>query len=260
MEDAPVLSRIWIYPIKSLDGVSVESATITAGGSLTMDREFALVDKAGKVVNAKRTAKIHQVRSQFDLPQRLVMLSSPDQQSQTFSLDRDRASIAVWLSDFFGFEIRLVQNQITGFPDDLQASGPTIISEATLATTAGWFEGITTDDMRSRLRTNLEVTGVPAFWEDCLFSEPLIQQDFQIDKVIMRGTNPCQRCVVPMRDQKTGELWPRFKNVIAESRQTSLPDWSDKDMFNHYYRLAVNTKIEANEQGKRLTVGASVRV
>ena len=101
MDSSPILSRIWIYPIKSLDGVSVDSAIIAPGGSLTMDREFALIDDGGKFVNAKRTAKIHQVRSQFNLPQRLVTLSSPSQDPQTFHLDGDRDALGHWFSEFF---------------------------------------------------------------------------------------------------------------------------------------------------------------
>jgi uncharacterized protein len=63
----PTLEKITIYPIKSLDGTSVNSAQISPGGALIFDRRWAIVDGDGKVVNAKRTAKIHQLRSQFDL-------------------------------------------------------------------------------------------------------------------------------------------------------------------------------------------------
>ncbi len=258
MDTSPILSRIWIYPIKSLDGVSVDSAVITPGGSLAMDREFALVDEAGKFVNAKRTAKIHQVRSQFKLPQRQVTLSCPGQNPQTFHLDGDREAMGHWFSEFFGFGVKLIQDCNTGFPDDLKASGPTIISEATLTTTASWFEGMTVDEMRSRLRTNLEVSGVPSFWEDRLFSAPLIETGFKIGDVVVRGSNPCQRCVVPTRDQRTGKSWPGFQKTLVQKRQATLPHWSDPQSFNHYYRLAVNTRISDSEQGKVVSIGSEI--
>lgn len=255
----PKLSGIWIYPIKSLDGISVQSAKISPGGSLEMDREFALVDAAGKFVNAKRTAKIHRVRSQFNLPQRQVTLSSPDHSAQSFDLDHEREAIAAWFSDFFGFTVRLECNTQTGFPDDLKAGGPTMISEATLATTAGWFDNLSVDDMRSRLRTNLEVSGVPPFWEDRLYSETLIQTGFQIGEVNIIASYPCQRCIVPTRDQLTGEPLAPFQKTIIRHRKSSLPTWANPQMFNHYYRLAINTQNLTTETGKVLRVGTSLK-
>ncbi len=60
------LSRIMIYPIKSLDGVVVKTSRITEGGILQFDRVYALVDEAGAYVNAKRTPHIQLLRTTFD--------------------------------------------------------------------------------------------------------------------------------------------------------------------------------------------------
>jgi uncharacterized protein YcbX len=61
-----VLRQIILYPIKSLDGVVVERARLTAGGILEHDRVYAIVDDAGAYVNGKRTARVHALRSEFD--------------------------------------------------------------------------------------------------------------------------------------------------------------------------------------------------
>jgi uncharacterized protein len=66
----PHLSKILVYPIKSLDGVEVSQAQILEGGALANDREFAMFDEAGKYVNAKRTEKIHGLRSRSALKDR----------------------------------------------------------------------------------------------------------------------------------------------------------------------------------------------
>ena len=130
----PTLTQIIIYPIKSLAGVSVKSAEISPGGTLEFDRRWAIVDSLGKIVNAKRTAKIHQLRSQFDLRLGSISLQSlADNTTETFSLTTELAHLTDWLSEFFGFPISLIENATTGFPDDLNAYGPTIISTATLA-------------------------------------------------------------------------------------------------------------------------------
>ncbi len=60
------LCQIEIFPIKSLDGVAVEEARITPGGILEHDRVYAIMDRDGKVVNGKRTARVHQLRCAFD--------------------------------------------------------------------------------------------------------------------------------------------------------------------------------------------------
>src|SRR5260221_7990325 len=62
----PRLHRITIYPIKSLDGVSVDQVAVLPSGSLAGDRRFALLDRDGKFVNGKRTAAVHQIRACYD--------------------------------------------------------------------------------------------------------------------------------------------------------------------------------------------------
>jgi MOSC domain-containing protein len=68
------LGRIFIFPIKSLDGVSLESARVTGGGILENDRAYAIYDADGKVVNGKRTARVHELRCAFDPQIREVRL------------------------------------------------------------------------------------------------------------------------------------------------------------------------------------------
>ena len=66
------LGRITIYPIKSLDGVDVESVAVLPNGALENDRRFALVDADGHYVNGKRTAAVHRIRAAYDLTQMTV--------------------------------------------------------------------------------------------------------------------------------------------------------------------------------------------
>ena len=251
----PTLSRILLFPIKSLDGVSVQQARVLQGGSLEYDREFAIVDSQGRLVHGKRTTKIHQLRSQFHLSQRMVIISVQGNDPQTFSLDRDQRALTQWLSEFFGFDVKLQQNQVTGFPDDQQSPGPTIISTATLATLSSWFSQITLESMRLRFRTNLEFSETLPFWEDSLYVSQSEGQSFSVGQVVVQGINPCQRCVIPTRDQITGEVTSKFQKTLVTHRQASLPEWTDKKVFTHYYRIAVNTRIPDSEVGKILKVG-----
>jgi uncharacterized protein len=238
------ISRITIFPIKSLDGIVVDRAMVLASGALQYDREFALVDEAGKFVNGKRTNDIHKIRSTFDLDRRLVTLNlEGDNHLQIFSLERDRADLEDWFSNYFGFIIKLIQNTTLGFPDDTNSPGPTIISTATLAELTGWFDGLDIAEIRNRFRTNIELDTDISFWEDSLFSTADRVKKFSISTVEFEGINPCQRCIVPTRNTFDGTVYSNFQKIFANKRQETLPDWVEKSRFNHFYRLAVNTRL-----------------
>jgi uncharacterized protein len=260
----PTLTQIIVYPIKSLDGKIVNQSKISSGGTLEFDRRWAIVDEKGKVVNAKRTAKIQQLRSQFnffDLNRRLKISLQTGNNSiiYTFCLTTELSELALWLSSFFGFPVSLIENTVVGFPDDLKAYGPTIVSTATLEKVCSWFPELNLVEVRQRFRTNLEISDVPAFWEDCLFGAPGTVAKFQLGNIQLHGINPCQRCIVPTRNSLTGEISPKFQQIFSQQRQQTLAakvnDWSGLMRFNHFYRLAVNTQIPLIEAGKFLNTG-----
>jgi uncharacterized protein len=252
----PTLDRITIYPIKSLDGVMVTSAEISAGGALMFDRRWAIVDEDDKIINAKRTPKIQQLRSQFNLEVGSIDIWTVNGSiTHSFSLHTELPALAKWLSEFFGFSVTLIQNAVNGFPDDPDAYGPTIVSTMTLETICTWFPDLNLDEVRRRFRTNLELGGVPAFWEDRLFTIPGAIVDFRLGDVQFQGINPCQRCIVPTRDSLTGTVTTKFQQRFNQQRQDTLPDWVNPTRFNHFYRLAVNTQIPVAEAGKLLNIG-----
>jgi uncharacterized protein YcbX len=255
----PRLTRIDIYPIKSLDGLPVQTAQVLPSGALQHDRGLALFDVSGRVVNGKRTPKIHQVRSRFgeDVSQVTLWIQDSDQR-QTFHLDRDRAGLEDWFSHYFQQTVMLGQNTNMGFPDDTDSPGPTVISTATLQAVADWYE-LSLENTRQRFRSNLEIDGVPAFWEDRLFSASGAPVPFQIGSVTFQGINPCQRCVVPTRDPDTGDAIAGFQKRFIEQRLATLPEGVARSRFNHFFRLAVNTQASRPKQGQ-LTVGDVLRV
>jgi uncharacterized protein YcbX len=253
------LSRITIYPVKSLDGLSLSRARILASGAIEHDRTFALVDEQGKFVNGKRNPKVHRLRSRFDFAERVLTLCVQDTEEEaSFRLDTEREALNAWLSTYFDRAVTIVEDAAAGFPDDAEASGPTVISTATLQTVASWFPGLDEESIRLRFRANLEIGGVPAFWEDRLFAEAGSVVPFRIGDVLFEGTNPCQRCVVPSRDPCTGEVFPHFQEILARKRKESLPSWSTPSRFNHFYRLSCNTRVPISEAGKGLCVGDQV--
>ena len=257
------LARITIYPIKSLDGVEVDEAALLSGGALEHDRRWALYDRKG-AVNGKRTAAIHRLRASVDLAAATLALTvgAEAQAARVFDLAGDRAPLTAFLRDYFELDesVQLSENVSGGFPDDLEAAGPTVVSAATLKCVAGWFAGLTVDEVRRRFRPNLEIDGVEPFWEDRLFAAADQVVRFQLGDAVLEGVNPCQRCVVPTRDSFTGQAADQFAKQFAARRQESLPPWAARARFDHFYRLAVNTRAPRGAARCRIRVGAPLAI
>lgn len=253
------VGRISIFPIKSLDGLAVESARFTAGGILENDRVFAIYDAEGKVVNGKRTPRIHELRSAFDPEIREIRLWPNGQTPQQFQLDAP-APLETWLSDFFGFPVFLKHESEKGFPDDREAFGPTIVSEASLRAVQSWFSEMTLESARRRFRTNLELIGEKPFCEDELFGAPGELKPFKIGGVSFFGHNPCQRCVVPTRDPDSAQPTAEFQKKFMQLRKENLPPWANAQRFNHFYRFAINTSVPPTEAEKQIHIGDEVNI
>jgi uncharacterized protein YcbX len=261
-ENEAFLSRILIFPIKSLDAVEVAQARVLASGALEHDRTWGLFDATGKFVNGKRYAAVHRLRSQVDLEMSSVTLRDDSGRGlggRTFSLDRDGDCLESWLREYFGFPVAVQRNADLGFPDDTDSPGPTVISLATLAEIGRWFD-LPIEEVRARFRTNIEIAGVPAFWEDRLFGPAGTVVRFRVGDAVFDGINPCQRCIVPPRNPLTGVLDDTFVRRFTELRNRTLPCWSARERFNHFYRVAINTRPHGDQDGKLLRVGDRIEI
>jgi uncharacterized protein YcbX len=265
----PILTDIRLYPIKSLDPISVSSAAIGPSGGLALDRAWALYSVDGRWVNGKRTPAIHLIRADYSPELTSVTLSVPGDRrhipTRTFDFPHAHEDAAEWFSVFFEQQI-LVRYCANGFPDDPIANGPTIISSSSLRGICEWFPDISLDDMRLRFRTSLEIDAspadiargysLPAFWEDRLFGKDersVIR--FRVGAIHFEGSNPCARCPVPARDPHTGASLDTFQKHFSQLRESTLPAWSPRQRFDHFYRLATNTRIASSESSKLLNLG-----
>lgn len=252
---SPVLSRIAIFPIKALDPLEVTGAAVTPGGSLAWDRRFAIVDRSGNYVNGKRNHRVHLLRAQYDLERSTVRFGHEGGvQGVEFRLEAGEPALEHWLSDYFGEPVTFEENADAGFPDDTNASGPTVVSDASLKEVASWFPGLGDEGLRRRFRVNLVVEGVPAFWEDLLLPD-CGESRFRVGAVELEGVNACARCVVPTRDPETAGAIPGFQRIFMERRAATLPAGVRSDRFDHFYRFTLNTVIAPGQAGKTLRVG-----
>jgi uncharacterized protein len=287
LQAVPALVNIRLHPIKSLDPVEVPEARISRSGGLEFDRAWALYSVDGKWVNGKRTPAIHLIRATYSPGIRSVTLAVPGDRreipTRTFDFPGGHDDAAEWFSVFFEQQI-IVRYSEDGFPDETVASGPTIVSTASLQAVSDWFTlrdealapkteglalrdegfpptpkgfpGIAIDEVRERFRATLEINGVPSFWEDQLFGqEERSVVRFKIGDVHLEGSHPCARCPVPPRNPRTGEILEGFQKHFTQLRQSTLPPWSPRDRFDHFYRLSTNTRVSPSESGKLLRVG-----
>ncbi|CCQ34943.1 MOSC domain-containing protein [Halorhabdus tiamatea] len=251
------IDRIRVYPLKGLDGIDVTSARVLDGGTLEHDRQFALFDVDGDVLNGKRTARVHGLSTDFDPEDSTLTVERPDGDGSAFALDKnaDRRRAETWFSEFFGEDVQLRRDDSLGFVDR-RDMGPSIVSTATLEGVASWFEGMSVESARRRLRANVEISGVPAFWEDRFVGEGA--PAFEVDGVRFEGETPCGRCVVPERDPDTGEPTPEFRERFIEMRKETFPKWATEDAFEHYYTLMLIASIPESDRGTEIAVGNSV--
>lgn len=296
----PFLAGIQRFPVKSLDPESKERATLVTDGALEGDREWAILDQpatepydpqtadvsgTGDYLNGKKTAAIHRIRSRFhprsadgpavtlwdvdasEAKRRFPLFDGRTQlsDSDTMSDDQHRAiqrqthaDVNEWLSEQFDRSVS-VHWDGGGHHDDRARHGPTVISTATLREVAAWF-GFSVESARRRFRANLEVGGVPPFWEDRLFTDTGEVVSVRIGEATIEGIHPCQRCVVPSRDPDTGTETPQFRQTFVRRRRETLPPWTACDRFDHPFRLMVNTRVPDVSSGDTIAVGDSLEI
>jgi len=247
------VARLTVYPVKGLDGHDVDAARIREGGPLEHDREFALFGPDGETFNAKQSERFHRLSTTYDPERTELQVDPPADDCRTFALGneagRDRAG--EWFSAYFDADLTLARDRSVGFVDR-PTMGPSVVSTATLDTVASWFDGLTVDGARRRLRANVEVGGTDPFWEDRFVGDDA--PSFRAGGVRFDGVTACGRCVVPTRDPDTGDPLPGFRERFVEKRRETFPGWADRDAFDHFYSLMIIASVPESDRGETVAV------
>ena len=272
------LTHISVYPVKGLDAVDLDRVGITPGGGLADDRVYGMYDDEGHI-NGRRTAAIHAIEASFDRDAGTVDLSAPGRPARTFDVEDDRAALESWLGEHLDLDVTLRGGGGGGHSDraifgDGSGTGPTIVSEATLREIASWYDGIEPAEMRRRLRPNLVVEGVEAFWEERLldsFERAVYAEEpdddtgefprVRIGDAVLEGVEPIPRCAVPTHDPDTGEAYDGFRETFIEQRGETMPPWSGEETIaGNLYTATVGMRIPEAERDAELAVGDSVEL
>jgi uncharacterized protein YcbX len=235
------LAAIYIYPIKSCQGIRLDRAEVTPKG-FAWDREFMLVDREGKFITQRQYAQL--ARIQVQLVEGGLLLSTADNRISPFFLEpsltgaemsvqiwRDRTAaidqgdeVANWFQTALQLPVdrpcRLVrQSSHVIRPIDPNyaerddepvsfADGYPFLLTAT-ASLAELNRRLQEADPRenqtvpmNRFRPNIVVeTEIP-------FSESH-WRSIQIGEVKFAVVKPCSRCIITTTDQITGERNPQ---------------------------------------------------
>ncbi len=238
------LTGIHIYPVKGLGGIALDESETTSRG-LRFDRRFMVVDQDHQFVSQREIPKMatiwtEMLGSQLELaaadiesvtvdlqprafPTRTVRVWSSHVHAHTVSAEADE-----WLSDYLGFDARLVympdsaerrchpeyakNNEVVSFADGFPYL---ITNEASLsdlnqriAATGG--AGVP----MNRFRSNLVVSGATPWAEDGW-------GEIAIGDAVFRAVKACGRCQVTTTDQATGEIrGPEPLKTLSSFRET----------------------------------------
>lgn len=232
---------------------------VNPSGSIVHDRQYAIFDSRGKLINGKNTPAIHKLRSKFDQEISRVTLHGENKQAVEFHLKNDRDRLNAFLSDFFTETVQLKENNGSDFLDDPEQSKFTLVSTASLQAIANRFS-FTLEECRRRFRANIEIDDVPEFWEERLVQPHKVRVPFMLGNLSAEGVKPCPRCVVPSRHPHHGEVFRNFQQDFIAFRAATLPDWSPLVAYGHLYQLSVCCIFLANQPDNRFMTGDTLRV
>ncbi len=246
------VARLRTYPVKSLAGNDVQSATVEPWG-LSGDRRWALVDGSGSNITARRVNGLLGLRAElcgdtslriFDRSGSTITVDVPHAGSPThvgFS-GLDQATPASreaheWISARVGAEVRLVwQSDPTarpiaaedgGLPGDVvslaDAAPLLLVTESSMLQLNEWIaaeevnaESAVLDIVR--FRPNLIVDGDAPFAEDHW-------SRVRIGGIEFRRTELCDRCSIPTIDPATLHRGKEPTRTLAKHRLWDHSTW-----------------------------------
>ncbi|HEX6224658.1 MAG TPA: MOSC N-terminal beta barrel domain-containing protein [Chryseolinea sp.] len=232
------LTQIWIYPVKSLGGISVTSAAVREKG-LQYDRRLMLVDETGTAMTQRVFPKMALFKSSIDggvltinhlgdsLQLDLIKppLSNPlevtvwDDTVSAFEVDRPYSQ---WFSDRLASPCRLVY-----FPErHSRAVNPKYMVNEEQVSLADAYPFMiigqsSLDDLNSRLK---EVVPMNRFRPNFVFTggEPFAEdswRNFSIGSNRFVGVKMCDRCVLTTVNQDTGEKGTEPLKTLSSYRK-----------------------------------------
>jgi uncharacterized protein YcbX len=245
------LSRLFLYPVKSLAGLEIQDAEVDDFG-ITHDRRWLVVDQQGTALTQRDHACMALIRPalvgdslQLNAPGRaaLIVESAEGPSRQVTVWDdtmtaQDAGDLAAeWLSDFLERSARLVY-----MPNDtFRRVNPLYSPSDRRVSFADAFPFLllsqeSMDELNRRLeqplgierfRPNIVISGAP---------EPHSEDGWrtvQIGELLFELVKPCDRCAVPTIDPLTGQRGKEPTRTLATYRRRNGKVYFGQNAIHH---------------------------
>lgn len=264
MKQELILSEIYIYPIKSLGGISVDSAIAEECG-LKYDRRFLLVDENNVFMTQRDFPQMALLKLSFS-ENGFKVLNTKDGSHIIVPFESDSKEIikvTIWddicnavrvnkdLDNWFSSAINKKCSLVYMPDDEKRLAEKKYINEEHIVSFADAYPYLiigqsSLDDLNSRLkipvpmnrfRTNFVFSGGNPYEEDGW-------KDFRIGFAEFKAVKPCARCVITTTNQDTAERSNEPLKTLSEYRKIN-----NKVMFG--------MNVVCNETGK-ISVGEKI--
>lgn len=232
------ISSLYIYPIKSLQGISLSEAEVLEKG-FSHDRRWMIVNHENALITQRTHTQLSQVKITLTDTSILASYSGmPDQELPLILPEGESIDVTVWndqvralkaqdsINDWFS-EIVEEPCKLAFMPED--ASRPVNPKRAVQGEHVSFADGYpyliigqsSLDDLNSRMdvnlpmnrfRPNIVVEGSTAYEEDDW-------NNIQIGNVKFYVSHPCKRCVFTTIDQETGKKAAEPLKTLATYRR-----------------------------------------
>jgi uncharacterized protein YcbX len=211
------LVQIWRFPVKSMAGERLESATVDARG-LAGDRAWAVYDAEGRLASGKMTGRLRRMDEVFALAARTVgervEVLLPD--GRAVVAGESAADLA--LSDHFGEDVEVAPEADVSHQDAGQVS---LVGTATLAALGALLAAGDRVDPR-HLRANLVVETDEPFVE-----EAWVGREVSVGAVRLAVTERIERCRMVDVEQVGLAAQDGLLKVIGAHRGTCAGLYAD---------------------------------
>lgn len=235
------LSQLFVYPVKSLAGISVDTLALTEFGPAN-DRQWMVVNERGRFLTQRVLPQMCLISTELRHDGELWLKSSNNSESEneiaaprgggdelevTVWRDTVRAQdcgneIAEWLTTHIGTASRLVYltktNSRIAPASPIDYANKLAFADAypLLLTNQSSLDAFNTHLENpigmERFRPNMVVSGAAAYAEDNW-------QQLRIDGLDLKLASPCTRCVMPAINPINAEKQPEVIDVLNTTRR-----------------------------------------
>lgn len=266
----PILSQIFLYPIKSLAGIQVQRWPVNRNG-LLYDRKWMLVDDQQKFLSQRRLPKMALIKPRIEQDHLIVSASGqPDLQIPLHSEAGDKLEVSIWHDKCVARTVSAKANnwfskflqakcQLVYLPDDARRQVDQHYAEPSdqTAFSDGFPFLIVSENSlnalnaelpapvgMNRFRPNLVVSDCASYAEDSW-------RRISINGIEFRLPKPCSRCSVPGIDPETADSGKEPLATLSRLRT-----WENRIYFGQNAlhdregELAVGQVVDIAETGE----------